>query len=115
MKKHRITGLKSLRRRKAELQADLAFQHNEIVNAVEEVVWPLQVFRKYRRTAEDVAENKFFVIGIQLAQAILGSLWGRKDKQEDAPRGIADFVKQVAEELVSRFSKKETDKEQEHS
>lgn len=108
MKKHRITGLKSLRRQKAALKLEIDQQQADIINDVEAIVWPFHVFRKYRRAAENIADNKFFVIGMQFAQSILKATWKRKKENEEHEEyGIADFLKQVADEFLSGFSKKD--------
>lgn len=114
MKKHRITGLKSLRRQKNTLKLEIEQQQAEIVSDIEGIVWPFRVFRKYRKAAENIADNKFFVIGMQFAQSILKATWKRKkENEEHEEHGIADFLKQVADEFLSNFVRKDQTGEKE--
>lgn len=106
MKKHRITGLKSLRRRREALTLEMEVQRAAMVTEVETLVWPLRVFRKFRKTAEDVADNKFFTIGVQLAQSILNAAWSKKkENEEHESHGIVDFLKQVADDFLANLSR----------
>lgn len=108
MKKRKITGLKSLRKQKAALALEIEQQQADIISDVEAIVWPFRVFRKYRRAAENIADNKFFVIGMQFAQSILKATWKRKKENEEHEEyGIADFLKQVADEFLANFTKKD--------
>lgn len=106
MKKHKITSLKSLRRQKAALELQIAQEQQEIVNDFENIVWPLGSFRRFKRTSDDIAGNKFFVVGMQLAQSVLNAAWKRKkENDEHDSHGIVDFLKSIADDFLSRQGK----------
>lgn len=107
MKKTKVTSMKSLRKRKAALVLEIEQQKQEIINSVESIVWPLRVFRKYKATAENIAGNTFFAIGMQFAQSVLNAAWKRKKSNEEhEDYGIADFLKQVADDFITRFTQR---------
>jgi hypothetical protein len=106
MKKHKITSLKSLRRQKAALELQIAQEQTELVNDIENIVWPLGSFRRFKKASDDVAGNKFFVVGLQLAQSVLNAALKRKKvNEEHESHGIVDFLKSIADDFLARQEK----------
>lgn len=110
--KRKITTLRGLRKEKARLALRIEQEQQELRNDFEllkESFWPLQIVRRFRRTAESVSENRFFVIGAQLAYAILQAA-GKRNKTESNSgehSSVLDFLKQAAKSFIEFYTKKE--------
>lgn len=114
MKSSKITGMRSLQKRKQALSLELRQQEAEMTQEVESIIWPFHVFRKYKHTAESIADNKLFVVGVEFAKSIISAAWKRKkEKAEQENHGVTDFLKEVANEFLSNYGKKEKTEEQE--
>lgn len=109
MKKHKITSLKALRKQKAALSLQIEQEQAELVAVAENLVWPLGAFRRFRKAADNVADNRFFVLGAQLAQSILNTAWKRKKENEthEEKHTVVEFIKQVADEFLNTYHKRE--------
>lgn len=109
--KRKIISLRGLRKEKARLALRIEQEQQELRNDFEllkESFWPLQIVRRFRRTAESVSENRFFVIGAQLAYAILQAA-GKRNKTESnsGDHSVLDFLKQAAKSFIEFYTKKE--------
>ena len=110
--KRKITTLRGLRKEKARLALQIEQEQLELRNDFEllkESFWPIQIVQRFRKTAESVSENRFFVIGAQLAYAILQAA-GKRNKNESASSGdhsVLDFLKQAARSFIEFYTKKE--------
>jgi hypothetical protein len=110
MTKRKITSMKGLRREKRRLALQMEQEKAEISHEVEvlkEHLWPLKVLRRFRKTAETISENKFVILGAQLAYAILNATWKKNKKEENpgAGSGVLDFLKGVVQDFLSNYVK----------
>lgn len=110
MTKRKITSMKGLRREKRRLALQLEQEKADILQEVEvlkEHFWPFQVLRRFRKTAETISDNKFVVIGAQIAYALLNATWRKNKKEESAGTGggILDFLKGVVQDFLSNYVK----------
>jgi hypothetical protein len=115
MTKRKITGMKSLQREKARLAQQIEKEQAEIlhdIEALKEQLWPLRVFSRFRKTAESISENKFILFGAQFVYAVLQSTWKKKKPETETESGIVDFLRQVADNFISLYVKKEKTDEQ---
>ena len=109
--KRKITSLRVLRKEKARLALQIEQEQQERRNDFEllkESFWPLQIVRRFSKTAESVSENRFFVIGAQLAYSILQAA-GKRNKNESSSgdHSVLDFLKQAARSFIEFYTKKE--------
>lgn len=118
MTKRKITGMKSLQREKARLAQQIETEKTEIrhdFEALKDQLWMFRIAKRFRKTAEAMTENKFIMIGAQLVYAVLQSTWKKKEPEPETggEKGIVDFLRQVAQNFISLYVKKEKPGEQE--
>jgi hypothetical protein len=110
MNNRKITSLKKLRKEKALLLAQMETEKSEIVASVAHVgdaLWPLQVIRRFRHTAESLSENRLVVVGVQLAHAVINAVRERNEVKDGAERktSILYFIEEVAKNFLNKYTK----------
>ncbi len=111
MTKRKITSMKGLRREKRRLALQMEQEKAEIrqeIGIIKDHLWPLQVLRRFRKTAETISDNKFVVIGAQIAYALLNATWKKKkDESQSSGGGVLDFLKGIVQDFLSNYVKPE--------
>ncbi|CAN5740000.1 hypothetical protein BH11BAC7_BH11BAC7_10040 [soil metagenome] len=105
MSNQKITGMRKLRREKKRLAAQVAQEKLELFEAVEQYtdsLWPVKVFNKFRKTADSLSENKFLIIGAQLAYAALNTV----KQKRSGEGGIKEFLKNIVGNFIQQYMNK---------
>ncbi len=110
------TGMRRLRKDKKRLQAKIAQEKLELFEAVEEYknsLWPVKVIGKFRKTAESLSENKFLIIGAQLAYAALSTVKQKVISEEESKGGMKEFLKNLVGNFIQQYMNKNNNSEEE--
>jgi hypothetical protein len=115
--KYPVTSMARLRKEKKRLQAQIEQEKIELfaeVDRYKRSLWPFQVMKKFRKTAESLSENKFMVLGAQLAQAAFNTAKEKsgENKTEGGKSKFADFLKSMAANFLETYTKHEKKDEQ---